>query len=191
MGDVHRGARREQHERIHQRQRERINDCGPLRRPDPTAEIKEPVGLRIGGIERVPEKGPEPGDEEHDLRSDEQDHAKGQAMAHYNIVVAALSLGDDVTPPARHGEQDACDADGQKPWAETRPVHEEYETKSREKPESRANERPRAWLDEMKSRPIRNRRVGHCLLLFIVIPRAPRDQPSAFRPAVRTSYRTA
>ena len=100
-------------------------------------------------------------------------------MAHDNIVVAALRLGDDITPPARHGEQDARDADCQKPWAETRPVHEQYETKGREKPECRANERPRAWLDEMKSRPVRNRRVGHSLLLFIVIPRAPRDRPSA------------
>ena len=42
-------------------------------------------------------------------------------MTHDRIVVAALSLEDDVAPPAEHGEQDARDADGQNRRAEPRP----------------------------------------------------------------------
>src|ERR1700722_2459291 len=191
MGDIDRGARRQQHECVHQRQREWVDHLRALRRPDPTTEIEEPVGLGIGGIERVPEKRPEPGEEKHNLRSDEQDHAKGQTMAHDDVVVATLGLRHDIAPPAHHGEQDACHADCQKPRAEARPMHEQYEAEGREKTECRPNKRPRAWLDEMKSRPVRNRRVGHSLLPLLIIPRDPRDRPSAFRPAVRTSYRTA
>src|ERR1700735_5915032 len=112
-------------------------------------------------------------------------------MAHDNVVVAALRLRHDIAPPASHGEQDARDADCQKPRAEARPMHEQYEAEGREKPECRADERPGAWLDEMKSRPVRNRRVGHGLLPLLIIPRDPRDRPSAFRLAVQTLCRRA
>ena len=52
-------------------------------------------------------------------------------MPHDHIVVAALSLEDDVAPPTEHGEQDARDADGQNCRTETRPVHRQYEAKRR------------------------------------------------------------
>src|SRR5579863_1447377 len=195
VSDVDRRARGQQHERIHQRQLERVHHLGALRGPHAAAESKEAGGLRVGGIEGRPEERPEPGDEEHHLGGDEQNHANGQAMADKEIVVAALSLADDIAPPPGHGEQDARDADGQKRRAQTRVVHRPDEPKGREKREKRANDRPGARLDEMKSRPVRNRGVRHRRLQFMIIPPARPDRPSAaaevFRAAGRTACKTA
>src|SRR6185312_2034445 len=115
--------------------------------------------------------------------------------AHDDIVVAALGLENDVAPPARHGEENGGDANGENHLPGTRSVHRQDEAESRDKPGRRADKRPRARVDEMKSRPVRNRRVAHGLLPLLIIPRAPRDRlndpPTASPPAVQTSYRTA
>ena len=50
VGDIDRGARRQQHERVHERQFERIDHLRALRGPDPAAEIEKAVGLRIAGL---------------------------------------------------------------------------------------------------------------------------------------------
>src|SRR5208282_598974 len=112
------------------------------------------------------------------------------------IVVAVLRLKDDIAPPAEHREQNAGDPDGQQRRAYFRPpdrliVHEHDETKRRQKREGRADDRPRARLDEMETRPVRNCRVSHCLLPSPVIPPAPRDRQGSLAKASQTARRTA
>ena len=62
----------------------------------------------IGREQRGIEIGPEPGDEEHHLRGDEQDHPVAVGDLHHAGVVALeLGFADDVAPPADHRVEDA------------------------------------------------------------------------------------
>ena len=67
-------------------------------------------------------------------------------------------------------------------------LHRQDQADRRQKRECRADDRPGARLDEMKTRPVRNRRVGrvgHCHLPLVVIRPARRDRPNAPAPAAR------
>ncbi len=71
------------------------------RRPSPfraAAEHRVAGGVnRVGGEQRGIEEGPEPGDEEHHLGGDEQDHAVAVADLHHAGVVAlVLGFADHV-----------------------------------------------------------------------------------------------
>src|SRR5262249_54854349 len=145
--DIDRRARGEQHEGVHERQGHRIDDLGAFRRPDSTAEIEEPISLRVRRIERVPEKRPEPGHEEHYFRDDEQDHPKSQAEADPEVVMAVVRLDNDIAPPAQHGEQNARDTDREYPRTDGRAMHKLNESEGRDEAEGRADQRPGAWVD--------------------------------------------
>src|SRR5271166_495813 len=161
VGDVYRKARRHQHEGVHQRQLQRIDHLRALRGPDAAREVETAVDLGIARIDRRAEERPEPGDEEHHFRCDEQDHSDCQAVADDRMVVAGLGLDDDVAPPGGHGEEDARAAEREHERAPTDSMHEHDEADRGDERERGADDRPRARLDEMKSWPGRHRRVSH------------------------------
>ena len=68
---------------------------------------------RFVGEQRGVEERPEPGDEEHHLGGDEQDHAVAVADLHDARVIAVLRLVDDVEPPGGHHIEHAGDADAE------------------------------------------------------------------------------
>ena len=51
---------------------------------------------------RRAEKRPEPGDEEHHFRRDEQDHPVAQVKLDDRGVIARIAFADHVAPPAEH-----------------------------------------------------------------------------------------
>ena len=55
--------------------------------------------VHAGGEQRDVEIGPEPGDEEHHLRGDEQDHAVTEVQLHDRRMIAVPALADDIAPP--------------------------------------------------------------------------------------------
>ena len=70
--------------------------------------------LHVGREQRTVEIGPEPGDEEHHLGGDEQDHPVAVGDLHHAGVVAVIRrLAGDVAPPADHGVGDAEHADAE------------------------------------------------------------------------------
>ncbi len=130
----HRGARGEQDQRVDERQAPGVEGAvevgAGLGRPVAAGEgvalhhadhLLGGLGGAVGhgdlqrvdraGEQRGVEVGPEPGDEEHHLRGDEQDHAVAQVELHDGRVVAAVRLLDHVAPPHEHDEQDAEEAD--------------------------------------------------------------------------------
>ena len=93
-----------------------LNSSTPGRRPD--AAGRGDAGNLLGAVvaEEEVEIGPEPGDEEHHLGGDEQDHAVAVMHLHDRGVVAAvIGLGDDVRPPGEHGVKDADEAGQHQP----------------------------------------------------------------------------
>ena len=60
--------------------------------------------VHVAGEQRGVEVGPEPGDEEHHLGGDEQDHAVAvRDLHHAGVVALELRLADHVAPPADEG----------------------------------------------------------------------------------------
>ena len=107
----HRGARGQQDQRVEERQVPRIEGFDALRRPDAARNRKTADIMRFAGEQRGVEVGPEPGDEEHHLGGDEQDHAVAvRDLHHAGVEAAVLGLLDDVHPPAQHRVEHADDA---------------------------------------------------------------------------------
>ncbi len=149
----HRGAGGEQNERVQERQVPGIERALEARvrrrhrRPVPAEQLVAVVIRVLAGQERRIEIGPEPGDEEHHLRGDEQDHPVAQMQLHDPGVIAGLRLDDDVPPPGDHHVDDAEHAgDGDERRAAAHPVHAAHGDQKRRK---RADERPRARIDQM------------------------------------------
>ena len=63
--------------------------------------------LDRGREQRAVEEGPEPGEEEHHFRGDEQDHPVAQVKLDDRRVIAGVRFADGVRPPAEHGDQHA------------------------------------------------------------------------------------
>ena len=61
------------------------------------------------------EKDPEPGDKEHDFRSNEQDHAIAQADRHNGGMIPGIGFLDDFQPPADKGVDHPGKAQGKQP----------------------------------------------------------------------------
>ena len=79
----------------------------------PVKAIRADV-LNLVRKQRGVEIGPEPGDEEHHLGGDEQDHAVAvRDLHHAGVIVLDLGFVDDVAPPADHGVGDADGADAE------------------------------------------------------------------------------
>ncbi len=100
----HRRARAEQDQGVEKRKAPRVEHVQALRRP----LAADRLGRRRE--QRRVEIGPEPGEEEHHLRGDEQDHPVAQVQLDDRRVIALVRFADGVRPPAGHGDQHAGDA---------------------------------------------------------------------------------
>ena len=106
-----RRARRQQDQRVEQRQMPRIEHLDALRRPVTAGEFDARVLDRLAGEEARVEKGPEPRDEEHHFRGDEQDHPVAVRELHdAGVEAPVLGLTDDVGPPRDHRVEHADQA---------------------------------------------------------------------------------
>ena len=79
----------------------------------PPVKAARRYSIGVAGEQRDVEIDPEPGDEEHHLRGDEQDHAVALADRHDAGVVAVLGLVMTSRPPGQHGVEDAEQADAE------------------------------------------------------------------------------
>ena len=76
----------------------------PLRRPYAVGEGQPADVVRLAGKQRGVEIGPEPGDEEHHLGGDEQDHAVAvRNLHHAGMEALILGFAHHVAPPADEG----------------------------------------------------------------------------------------
>src|SRR3984957_4306621 len=128
-----------------------IEGLDALGRPH-AAEQRVTRGVnRIAGEQRRIEERPEPGDEEHHLGGDEQDHAVAVTDLHHaGMVALVLRLADHVAPPACHGVEHADGAGAE--YDRRRRVHMMYPADGahfHDEGRDRADDRPRAWIDEM------------------------------------------
>jgi hypothetical protein len=74
MRPGHRRARRQQDERVQQREVPGVESLNALRRPHASSNGKATDIMRVAWEQCSVEIGPEPGDEKHHFRSDEKDH---------------------------------------------------------------------------------------------------------------------
>jgi hypothetical protein len=131
--------------------------------------LKEQRGVEIG---------PEPGDEEHHFRGDEQDHAVAVRYLHDAAVIAfKFGLADDVPPPVDHGVGDTDDSSAQDQWRIGRHVmHPQNGADGQNECRCRADRRPRAGIDQVVVVLRFGVCVGHRHLLHLggpVLPSAP------------------
>ena len=157
-----RGAGGQQDQRVQQRQVPRVENLDALRRPVTAGELHlGNLNGAVGGKARIEER-PEPGDEEHHLRGDEQDHAVAQAELDDRGVEALVRFLDDVAPPDQHRVEHTERARQQKPRAGA--VHERNQANRRDEGRDRADDRPRARIDQMVGMVVRVR-LSHDSLL--------------------------
>src|SRR5579883_1389853 len=102
------------------------------------------------------EISPEPGHEEHHFGGDEQEHAVAQRKLHNGSMIALIDpLDDDIPPPEEHGAKDSDKACDKHPGAlhtenAALPAFHPYDgTDCHDQPGNRADDRPRAWVDEV------------------------------------------
>ena len=88
------------------------------------------------------EEGPEPGDEEHHFRRDEQDHAVAQVQLHDRRVIALLRFANDVAPPAEHRHDDAEQAQQEDELAVGIVVHPHHAAAGQRERGKGADQRP-------------------------------------------------
>ena len=98
-------ARAQQDHRVEQREAQRVEHFDALGRPHAADRVDR------RREERAVEEGPEPGEEEHHLGGDEQDHAVAQVKLDDRRVIAGVRLADRVPPPAVHGDEHAGEAE--------------------------------------------------------------------------------
>ena len=125
-----------------------IEGVDVMGRPD-AADKRRPRHVpQLGGKQRDVEIGPEPGDEEHHLRGDEQDHPVAvRDLHHAGVVVLDLGFVDHVPPPADHRVGDADTADAEDHRREGGDVvHPQNQPERGDECRSGANGRPRAGI---------------------------------------------
>ncbi len=121
-----RGARTQQDQRVEQRQRERIHHrLDPLGRELPADHFG-----KLAGEQGEIEPAPEPADEEHHFRRDEQDHAVAQVKLHNRRMEALAAFLDDVVEPAEERGDQARDAEPQHQVPAAHLVHEQHHARS-------------------------------------------------------------
>ena len=151
MRPGHRGARGQQDQGVEQREMPGIQRDNAGRRPTADADIaEEDRGIEIG---------PEPGDEEHHFRGDEQQHAVAQMQLHHRGVVAQHDgFLDHVAPPAGHGVEHQRQADQEDPGLAIHRqmeeagiilVHPEHGARQHGEGAEGANDRPGAGIDQV------------------------------------------
>lgn len=108
-----RGAGKQQDDRVVERQVERVDDLDACRRPFATGKLRACNLCSLAGEEACIEEGPEPGHEEHQLGSDEHDHAVAQMQRHNAGVMPLMGFLHRVGPPGKHGvkhdQQTGCE----------------------------------------------------------------------------------
>ena len=125
VGPRHRCSRQKKDERVEQRKMPRIERLDGCRRPC-SAGLRDTSRLVCSVGEKCKsEIGPEPGDEEHHLGGDEQDHAVAQVKFHNGSLLAVKRLLRGVHPPARHGAEDHGKSHGEN--APSGDIHPEKE----------------------------------------------------------------
>ena len=129
----------------------RIECLDSLRRPHAAEQLLARQLMHVGGEQRGVEIGPEPGDEEHDLRGDEQDHPVAVGDLHDRRVMALIGrLARDVAPPADHGVERADHADAEHVGGGREHVMHPGDGADRHhEHRDRADRRPRARVDEV------------------------------------------
>ena len=154
----------QQDQRVEQRQVPRIERLDALRRPHAAEQLGARDVHGVGREQRGREIGPEPGDEEHHLGGDEQDHAVAvRDLHHAGVVALVLGLVDDVAPPGDHGVEhaDRADREHQRRRGEHL-VHPGDQPDREQEGRDRADDRPRARIDEVIV-VVLGVRVGHRL----------------------------
>ena len=150
MRPGHGGAGGQQDQRVEQRQMPGIEGLDVLRRPDAADEFGAQDLLRVVRKQRDVEIGPEPGDEEHHLGGDEQDHAVAVVNLHDAGVIAGLRLADHVAPPADHRVEHAERAGGEhQRRAGEALVHPGDRADRQDEGRDRADHRPRARIHQV------------------------------------------
>ena len=205
MGPRHGGAGGQQDQRIDERQAPGVEGAvegvAGLGRPVPAgqgvaldhavdflARLDRAVrhgdvdGIDGGREQRGVEVGPEPGDEEHHLRGNEQDHAVAQVQLHHRGMVAAMRFLDDIAPPHDHGQQQAEHADGEyqgpseteEAAAAAQRAHPDDQADSGDEGRRGAHGRPRAGVHQVIIVGL-GVRVGHASCSLIPSPAATRN----------------
>src|SRR3954451_10700904 len=150
----HRRAGGQQDQRVQKRQMPGIEDFDALWRPMPAGKFYARILNALAGEQARIKKGPEPRDEEHHLRGDEQDHAIAVADLDDARVVAGLGLVNDIGPPRGHNVKHDEQADDQDDAACLEPadgeaLHPHDAANRHQESADRADDRPRTRIDEM------------------------------------------
>ena len=169
MRPGHRRAGGEQDQRVEQRQVPGIEGLDALGRPHAAGDRNPRHVLQFIGEQRGVEIGPEPGDEEHHLRGDEQDHAVAMRDLHHaGMVVLDLGLENDVPPPADHGVEDADRADAEDDRrVSDQMVHPQDQPDRGDEGRGCADRRPRAGIDQVVIVVRSGMCIGHRHLLHL------------------------
>ena len=140
-------ARGQQHQSIDQRQVPRIKCFNTNRRPN-TAGQCSALGLNsLTRIQADIEISPEPSNEEHNFRSNEQDHAIAMVHLHNRRMVALTRLFYHIAPPGQHRVQNTGQADYHNPW---RAIMEKLHSTNRQQQNAdRGHYWPWAWVYQM------------------------------------------
>src|SRR5215470_6612193 len=108
MRPGYRRTRGEQNERVQQREVPRIEGIDALGRPDAAGKGDARDVADFIREKRSVEIGPEPGDEKHHLRGDEEDHPVAVRDLHdAGMKALVLRLTNDVAPPDDKGVEHA------------------------------------------------------------------------------------
>jgi len=128
-------ARQQQDQRVDQRQVPGVEGFDPHRRPD---AVDRGRAFRHR-IHRVLEEAPEPREEEHHLRHDEEDEAVAQADAHHRRVISGLGFVHHVGPPGEHDVEREQQPDGEHPGGD--PLHPEHRAEQHDESADRRQQR--------------------------------------------------
>src|SRR5690606_26213206 len=102
----YRGTRKKQDDRVVERQVERIQHLGALWWPHTACKGCPCDLLGLVRKEAGVKEGPEPRNEEHQLRGDEHDHAITEMQPHHTGMMAFMRFLDGIRPPREHRVED-------------------------------------------------------------------------------------
>ena len=115
VGPSNGGAGCQQNQRVDKRQVPWIKSLNTVGRPVPARQFGTRSLNCLARIEAGVKISPEPGDEEHHLGGNEQNHAVAMMQLNHRCVVAAMGLIDNIAPPRQHGIQNPGQPDNHDP----------------------------------------------------------------------------
>ncbi len=138
-------ARTQQDQRVEQRQAEGIDHVfDGSRRESPAHDIGQ-----LAREQREIEPAPEPADEEHHFRGDEQDHAVAHVQLDDRRVVAAFGFLHDVAEPGEEGRDQAGNAEAEHEMRAGHFVHVEHHAAGEGQRRERADEGPDIGFEDV------------------------------------------